>query len=32
MIIKTYKELIVWKKSVELVKEIYLLTEQFYFT
>ena len=27
--IKTYKELIVWKKSMELVKDIYLLTEKF---
>lgn len=27
--IKTYKELIVWKKAMELVKEIYLLTEMF---
>lgn len=27
--IKTYKELIVWKRSMELVKEIYLLTEKF---
>lgn len=27
--IKTYKELIVWKKSMELVGEIYLLTEKF---
>ncbi|MDO8621003.1 MAG: four helix bundle protein [Candidatus Levybacteria bacterium] len=25
----TYKELIVWKKAIELVKEIYLLTEKF---
>lgn len=27
--IKTYKELIVWQKSMELVKEIYLLTDRF---
>lgn len=27
--ITTYKELIVWKKAIELVKEIYLLTEKF---
>lgn len=27
--IKTYKELIVWQKSVELVKEIYILTDKF---
>lgn len=27
--IKTYKELIVWQKAMELVKEIYLLTEKF---
>lgn len=27
--IKSYKELIVWKKSMELAKEIYLLTEGF---
>lgn len=26
---KTYKDLIVWQKSIELVKEIYLLTEDF---
>lgn len=25
----SYKELIVWKKSIELVREIYLLTEKF---
>ena len=29
MAIKSYKELIVWQKSMELVKEIYRLTEQF---
>lgn len=29
MLIKTYKELIVWKKAMELVREIYLLTERF---
>ena len=29
MLIKSYKDLIVWKKSMELVKEIYLLTEKF---
>lgn len=29
MLIKSYKDLIVWKKSMELVREIYLLTEQF---
>lgn len=29
MIVKTYKELIVWKKSMQLVKDIYLLTDQF---
>lgn len=29
MLIKTYKELIVWKKAMELVGEIYLLTEKF---
>src|SRR3712207_6919435 len=27
--IQTYKELIVWKRAMELVLEIYLLTEQF---
>ncbi len=29
MYIKTYKELIVWKKSIELVKEVYIVTEKF---
>lgn len=29
MIIKTYKELIVWQKAMTLVKEMYLLTENF---
>ena len=29
MLIKSYKDLIVWKKSMDLVKEIYLLTEKF---
>ena len=29
MIIKSYKELTVWQKSIRLVKEIYLLTEAF---
>jgi len=29
MMIKSYKELFVWQKGVELVKEIYLLTDQF---
>lgn len=29
MIIKSYKELIVWKKSMILVREIYLLTGEF---
>lgn len=29
MIIKSYKELIVWKKAMNLVKEIYALTEKF---
>ena len=29
MKIQTYKDLIVWQKSMELVKEIYLLTEGF---
>ena len=29
MIVKTYKDLIVWQRSMELVKEIYLLTERF---
>ena len=28
-VIKSYKELIVWQKSIELVKEIFLLTESF---
>ena len=28
-IIKSYKELIVWQKSIKLVKEIFLLTEKF---
>lgn len=27
--IKSYKELIVWQKSIELVKEIYILTNKF---
>lgn len=27
--IKTYKELIVWQKSIKLVKEVYLLTKDF---
>lgn len=27
--LKSYKELIVWKKSMDLVREIYLITEQF---
>lgn len=27
--IKSYKELIVWQKSIELVKEIFVLTENF---
>ena len=27
--LKSYKELIVWKKSIELVKEIYILTSKF---
>lgn len=27
--IKTYKELIVWQKSIKLVKEIFLLTDKF---
>lgn len=27
--LKSYKELIVWQKSIELVKEVYLLTEVF---
>lgn len=29
MLVKSYKELIVWQKSMDLVKEIYLLTEKF---
>ena len=29
MAIKSYKELIVWQKSMDLVKEVYLLTEKF---
>lgn len=29
MIAKTYKDLIVWQRSMELVKEIYLLTDKF---
>ena len=29
MYIKSYKELIVWQKSIQLVKEIFLLTERF---
>ncbi len=29
MLIKSYKELTVWQKSMELVKEIYSLTEKF---
>lgn len=29
MYLKSYKELIVWKKSIELVKQVYLLTENF---
>lgn len=29
MTIKTYKELIVWQKAMDLVKEIYTLTEKF---
>lgn len=29
MTVKTYEELIVWKKSMELVKQIYLITDQF---
>ena len=27
--IKSYKELIVWQRSIELVKEIYITTSQF---
>ena|ERR1051326_2265026 len=29
MLVKSYKELIVWQKAMELVKEIYFLTEKF---
>lgn len=29
MYIKSYKELIVWQKAIELVKQIYMLTEVF---
>ena len=29
MILKPYKELIVWQKSIELVKEVFILTESF---
>lgn len=29
MYIKSYKELIVWQKSIDLVKEIYILTKHF---
>lgn len=29
MLVKTYKDLIVWQKAMDLVKEIYLLTEKF---
>lgn len=29
MYLKSYKELIVWQKSVQLVKEIFLLTDKF---
>lgn len=29
MYIKSYKELIVWQKSVQLVKEVYLLTDNY---
>lgn len=29
MKITSYKELIVWKKAIDLVKEVYLLTEKF---
>ena len=29
MIVKSYKELIVWQKSMDLVREIYMLTERF---
>ena len=28
-IIKSYKELIVWQKSIQLVKEVFLLTEKY---
>lgn len=27
--IKSYKELIIWQKSIELVKEVYILTDKF---
>lgn len=29
MYVKSYKELIVWQKSIELTKHVYLLTEKF---
>lgn len=29
MYIKSYKELIVWQKSIQLVKEVFILTENF---
>ena len=29
MIVKTYKDLIVWQRAMELVREIYLLTDKF---
>lgn len=29
MYIKSYKELIVWQKSIDLVKEVYILTKHF---
>ena len=29
MYLKSYKELIVWQKSVQLVKEIFILTDKF---
>ncbi len=29
MYIKSYKELIVWKKAIQLVKEVFILTEKF---
>lgn len=29
MYLKSYKELIVWKKSIQLVKEVFLLTKKF---